>query len=107
MRKICKKALRGVRAMRTLVRLTVLVAVFATTVFAADPPYVGKWKLNPAKSDFGETTVTYEQTAGGDMKLTADGQSYIPTRLRYLGISGQMENKEPENRFSRNFDDSR
>jgi hypothetical protein len=23
-------------------------------------PYVGKWKMNPAKSNFGETTVTYE-----------------------------------------------
>jgi hypothetical protein len=27
-------------------------------------------------SDFGETTVTYERMAGGQMKLTADGQSY-------------------------------
>jgi hypothetical protein len=30
-------------------------------VAAADAPYVGKWKMNAAKSDFGDTSVTYEQ----------------------------------------------
>jgi hypothetical protein len=43
---------------------------------AADAPYVGKWKMNVAKSDFGDTTVTYEQMSGGEMKTTMDGQSY-------------------------------
>jgi hypothetical protein len=54
----------------------VLAGVAATTLFAADPPYVGTWKLNPAKSNFGETTVSYEEMAGGQMKVTAEGQSY-------------------------------
>ena len=43
---------------------------------AADLPYAGTWKLNLAKSDFVETTVTYEQTASGHMQFTAAGQSY-------------------------------
>jgi hypothetical protein len=43
---------------------------------AADAPYAGTWKMNVAKSDFGETTVTYEQMSGGEMKATMDGQSY-------------------------------
>jgi hypothetical protein len=43
---------------------------------AADAPYVGKWKMNVAKSNFGDTTVTYDQLPGGEMKATADGQSY-------------------------------
>jgi hypothetical protein len=43
---------------------------------AADPPYAGKWKMNPAKSDFGSMTVTYEQQSGGEFKCTADGQSF-------------------------------
>jgi hypothetical protein len=43
---------------------------------AADPPYAGKWKMNLAKSDFGETTVTYEQLPAGEMRATMDGQSY-------------------------------
>jgi len=33
--------------------------------------------LNLAKSDFGETTVTYEKTASGQMQFTAAGQSYV------------------------------
>jgi hypothetical protein len=43
---------------------------------AADAPYAGKWKTNIAKSDFGQTTVTYEQLPGGQMKATMDNQSY-------------------------------
>ncbi|MCU1263550.1 MAG: hypothetical protein JWO80_6435 [Bryobacterales bacterium] len=43
---------------------------------AFDAPYVGKWKMNVAKSDFGDTSVTYEQMSGGEMKTTMDGQSY-------------------------------
>jgi len=65
--------------MRLNVRATVWVLAvvgMSATVWAADPPYVGSWKLNPEKSDFGETTVTYEEVAGGQMKFTADGQSY-------------------------------
>jgi hypothetical protein len=48
----------------------------ATVLWASDPPYAGRWKLNPAKSDFGETTVKYEEMDDGQMKVTADGQSY-------------------------------
>jgi hypothetical protein len=43
---------------------------------AADAPYAGKWKMNPAKSDFGDSTMTFEQMPGGEMKSTMDGQSY-------------------------------
>ena len=43
---------------------------------AADAPYAGKWKMNAAKSDFGSSTVLYEQLSGGEMKATMDGVSY-------------------------------
>jgi hypothetical protein len=43
---------------------------------AADLAYAGTWKLNVAKSDFGETTVTYARTTSGEMQFTALGQSY-------------------------------
>lgn len=43
---------------------------------AADAPYAGKWKMNVAKSNFGDTTVTYEQVSGGEIKTTMDNQSY-------------------------------
>ena len=62
--------------MRTSIRLSILMAFVAAGLWAADPPYVGKWKLNPAKSDFGASTVTYEQSANGEIKTTADGQSF-------------------------------
>jgi hypothetical protein len=50
--------------------------VTTATLAAADLPYAGKWKMNAAKSDFGESTVTYSQLPSGEMQSTADGQSY-------------------------------
>ena len=62
--------------LRPVVLVVALVAAGATALWAGDPPWAGTWKLNPEKSDFGETTVTYEKMAGGEMKLTSEGQSY-------------------------------
>ena len=42
----------------------------------ADLPYAGKWKLNFAKSDFGETTIAFTKEASGQMQFTTMGQSY-------------------------------
>lgn len=57
--------------------LSVILAVAAVlAVAAADLPYAGKWKMNPAKSDFGETTVTYVQLPSGEMQATMAGESY-------------------------------
>jgi len=57
-------------------RVLLLVLVAAAAVLAADSPFAGTWKLNPAKSEFTGTTIAFEQAAGGGMKMTADGQSY-------------------------------
>jgi len=63
--------------MRTLLRLAGAVVLAATVSAAtADPAYVGKWKLNTAKSDFGQLTATYEAVPGGGFKATMDGLSY-------------------------------
>jgi hypothetical protein len=43
---------------------------------AGDAPFAGKWKMNVAKSNFGDTTITFEQMSGGEMKAVQDGQSY-------------------------------
>ena len=52
-------------------------AIAAVAVGAAtDPPYVGKWKMNPTKSDFGQTTTTYEQLPSGEMQSTGPGSLY-------------------------------
>jgi hypothetical protein len=63
-------------SVRSAVLVLALVGVGATLLWASDPPYAGQWKLNPEKSDFGETTVMYEKMPDGQMKMTADGQSY-------------------------------
>ena len=67
--------------MRVSVRLTILILVLSVTAWAADPPFVGKWKLNVTKSDFGESTVTYEQGANGEIKQISDGQSLADSAL--------------------------
>jgi hypothetical protein len=43
---------------------------------AGDLPYAGRWKLNVAKSDFGETTATYAKAGSDEMQFTMAGQSY-------------------------------
>jgi len=57
--------------------LCLVFTVAATTVLAAQAlPHEGKWKMNPAKSDFGQTTITYEQRPSGEMQATVAGQTY-------------------------------
>jgi hypothetical protein len=48
----------------------------AAALVAADASYVGKWKLNVAKSDFGDTTITFAPAPSGGMQMTVDGQTY-------------------------------
>jgi hypothetical protein len=49
----------------------------AALVFqGAQSPFVGTWKLNPSKSHFSGTTVTYEALPSGAMRSTENGQSY-------------------------------
>jgi hypothetical protein len=48
----------------------------AAALVAADASYVGNWKLNVAKSDFGDTTITFAQAPSGGMQMTVDGQTY-------------------------------
>src|ERR1019366_5123971 len=48
----------------------------AAALVAADASYVGKWKMNVAKSDFGDTTITFAQAPSGETQMTVDGQTY-------------------------------
>ena len=47
-----------------------------TMALAADLPYAGKWKINLAKSDFGQTSVTFETLPGGEWQTTVFGTTY-------------------------------
>jgi hypothetical protein len=48
----------------------------AVALWAADPTFIGKWKMNIAKSDFGDTSITFAQAPSGGMQMTVDGQTY-------------------------------
>ena len=82
-------------------RNRMLSGVFAVAavaaVAAADPPYVGKWKMNLAKSDFGQTTTTYEQLPSGEMQATQAGESYKfrPDGKDYPAIFGSTAAWKP------------
>jgi len=57
------------------IRLVLLCGIVSSGM-AADLPYTGKWKMNLAKSDFGQTTVTIETLPGGEWQTTAFGVTY-------------------------------
>lgn len=56
-------------ALSMIVAATIAVGAFQS-------PFVGTWKLNPAKSQFTGTTMSFEQLPSGEMRTTAEGQSY-------------------------------
>jgi hypothetical protein len=58
------------------VKILLCILTLATALCAADLPYAGKWKMNPAKSDFGATTVTFTSLPSGEWESTSDGQTY-------------------------------
>jgi hypothetical protein len=57
-------------------RVFFCVLAVSVTLCAADPQYAGKWKMDPAKSDFGQTTITYASLPSGEWESTAEGHSY-------------------------------
>src|ERR1700693_1924728 len=57
----------------TMKKLTIVLCVLAAAALAADLPYLGKWKMNLAKSDFGLTTFTIESLPGGEWQTTGFG----------------------------------
>jgi len=62
--------------MKTVMRFVLSAALCVVAVSAADPAYVGKWKLNTAKTSVTGDTVTIENAAGGMMKFNSQGYEY-------------------------------
>ncbi len=60
-------------------------------LLAAENPFAGTWKLNPAKSKFTGSTITFDQLPSGEWKMTAGGMSY----------TFQMDGKEYQGLFDR------
>ena len=68
--------MRRTVALAAVVLCASVVPAFAQPDKAGDLPYAGKWKLNIAKSDFGETTIGFTKIASGQMEFTMMGMSY-------------------------------
>jgi hypothetical protein len=50
-----------------------LVGISICAAAAADLPHVGRWRLNPARSDFGGLTLAFESTAAGAVRGSVNG----------------------------------
>ncbi len=59
-----------------IIRSSVLVLGLAVLCAAQENPFVGTWKLNPAKSNFTGRTLKYEPGPDGAIKQTSAGLSY-------------------------------
>jgi hypothetical protein len=61
---------------RVLSCLLLASVVVARPGLAAESPFAGTWKLDPAKSEFTGDTFTIADAGGGKMKYTGGGMSY-------------------------------
>src|SRR4051812_3745386 len=59
---------------RTLFAAAILVN--AAAIRAADPPYIGTWKINAARTSLTGDTVTIGPAAGGMMEFKSQGFAY-------------------------------
>ena len=62
--------------MKSVARLLLALTVFVAAAQAADPPYVGKWKFNAAKSTLTGDTATIENIPDGMMQFSSQGFIY-------------------------------
>jgi len=53
-----------------------VVAVWTMVAIAADAPYIGKWRLNPAKSQLTGEAISIEKLSSGDMQYHYDVEGF-------------------------------
>ena len=64
--------------MRTRLAVVALLAAASSGLAQSGAPYVGKWKVNLDRSNFGQLTIMYEAVDGG-FNVSMDGASYTIT----------------------------
>lgn len=63
--------------MQSRIAAPCLITLLITTgLAAAENPFAGTWKLNPAKSKFTGTTMKFERTSSGEIRWSGEGQTY-------------------------------
>jgi len=84
-----------------------LVFVLASTLSVgvragADLPHVGRWRLNPARSDFGGLTLAFAPAPGGALRSSVNGGEYhtisldgrdVPTHSGYSSSWRQLDTR--------------
>jgi len=63
-------------SVRIRVAFCLAALAFAASLFAAENPFAGTWKLNPAKSKFTGDTTKFEQKASGEILWSSEGFEY-------------------------------
>jgi len=60
-----------------------VIAYFACAglIATVDVPHVGRWKLNPARSDFGEVTLAFAQSPSGSIRMSVNGGAFSTSQL--------------------------
>ena len=74
-----------------IVRLVLALAILPLPAFAADSPWTGTWKLDPAKSKFTGDTFSYTRSADGLMHFSnggTDDYAFNPDGKEYSGPYG-------------------
>ena len=59
--------------MRLWSAAAIVLLAATSTALAADSPWAGKWKMDPAQSKLTGDTIHFASTAGGDMTYTSEG----------------------------------
>jgi hypothetical protein len=59
-----------------ILAMCVVVCAFAGGLTAAENPFAGTWKLNPAKSKFTGDTMKFEKTPSGAIRWSGSGLTY-------------------------------
>ena len=74
----------------TISKSCVVVIAMAPIIGAADAPYMGKWKLNPAKSQLTGQTAMIEKTASGAIRFATGAMSFVAKidGKEYPGFNG-------------------
>jgi hypothetical protein len=87
----------SMRTTRTVFLGLAVLVISAASMYAADNPFMGTWKLDEGKSKIGAgapkvTTVVYE-TAGDNIKITADG-TFSDGKSLHDEWTGKMDGKD-------------
>lgn len=78
--------------MRIYAVIVSLLIASASLIAAADNPFIGTWKLNPAKSNFTGETIKFEPTGSPMVRYSSGGLSYTFTTdgKPHPGLFGRM-----------------